>query len=202
MNGTTSILADRYHEAPFPHGHLNGVFSEDLALLLGEWLRSGSHEWKFVDEPNIRVRTFYWDSEGAPDPVADHLTIDLMQDIRRRCEALVGCRLEPVFRVSGNVQLPGDGSLVHTDFFGARTDHPFFFTHRLIVYLSPDWQPAHGGVLGLFEAIDGKPAEILNAQFNTGVFLKMTENSFHAVSAIRAGSRYTMVFSFVEVGAR
>jgi hypothetical protein len=185
-------------DQPFQHGTIQQVFNIETARALSEWIGAAS-TWKECDSAVPARRTFYWNSDGAPGPIRDTLTPGLMQSLRDRVEELFGRRFSTTFTVSANRYSAGHGIKIHNDYFPAPGSHPFFFTHRLIVYLSPGGDASSGGLLGIFAG--DKPQDRVRTivpTFNSASVMAMGPRSFHAVSAVRAGTRYSIGFSFTN----
>lgn len=194
--------AERRRDSPFAHCTFSKVFSHEVAHGLSRYL-AGWDDWSYRSEPRNRVRTCHWRPQDLPPAMATLLTGEVLAGLTTRMQDVFGEVFDTDFVVTANKQVPGDGSMVHNDYFADQLDHPFFFTHRLIVYLSPDDGGGRGGVLGLFGSED--PKDLLRAiapRFNSGAAMAMGPRSFHAVSAITAGTRYSLCFSFTNADHR
>ena len=192
----------RRRETPFAHCTFGSVFSEDTARGLSGLLAERD-DWSYRSEPHYRVRTCHWRPADLPPAMAALLTREVLNGLASRLEDVFGEVFDPDFFVTANKQVPGDGSLVHNDYFEDRSDHPYFFTHRLIVYLSPDGRAGRGGVLGLFGSeLPSDLRHVVEPRFNTGIAMAMGPCSFHAVSAIIEGTRYSLCFSFTNADHR
>jgi hypothetical protein len=193
---------ERRRSSPFPHCTFNKVFSHQVACGLSRCL-ADRDDWSYRSEPHNRVRTCHWRPDNLPPAIAALLTREVLDELAEGVQNMFGEVFAEKFFVTANKQIPGDGSKVHNDYFADHLDHPFFFTHRLIVYLSPDEAAGRGGVLGLFGSEDPKDLQrIITPRFNTGVAMAMGPRSFHAVSAITAGTRYSLCFSFTNADHR
>ncbi|GAB1690083.1 hypothetical protein KRM28CT15_18860 [Krasilnikovia sp. M28-CT-15] len=185
-------------DQPFPHGLVQDVFSPEVAKSLAEWIRA-TRTWQECDRAAPPRRAFYWNADGAPDAIAGTLTPGLMLSLRERVEGLFRARFKREFSVSANRYPAGHGIKIHNDYFPDPDAHPFFFTHRLIAYLSPGVDAGSGGLLGIFagEAPEDRVRTIVPS-FNSGSVMAMGPASFHAVSNVRAGVRYSIGFSFTN----
>src|SRR3954465_12073601 len=82
-------------------------------------------------------------------------------------------------------------TLIHNDYIGGEE------THRLLVQLNRGWDVQDGGVLLLFGSV--RPGDICRAvkpSHRSGFAFEISPNSFHAVSRMVNGERYTLVYSF------
>jgi hypothetical protein len=174
---------------------MNEVFSAETARGAAKWLQE-STTWIRSIEPRNRVTTSHWKHTACPASLRELLAGDADR-IRLLIAEKFQVDLSEDYVVTANRQEAGDGSLVHTDYFGELTDHPYFFTHRIICYLSDDFDPSQGGLLGLFAAETAKaPDVVIEPRFNTAAVMEMSARSFHAVSQIKSGTRHALVFSF------
>jgi Rps23 Pro-64 3,4-dihydroxylase Tpa1-like proline 4-hydroxylase len=70
-------------------------------------------------------------------------------------------------------------------------------THRFLIQLNRGWNEANGGLLMLF----GGPtvemlADIISPISRSAFGFEISQASYHAVSQVHHGDRYTLVFSF------
>ncbi|GLZ77485.1 hypothetical protein Afil01_22920 [Actinorhabdospora filicis] len=187
---------------PFPHGTVRGVFPEDVARELAMWI-GDERTWRDCDREDPPRRSFYWTSTAAPPAIAGLLTPALMRSLREQAEEIFGKSFERDFPVSANRYPVGHGIKIHNDYFPDPAAHRYFFTHRLIVYLSPDTDADSGGLLGIFERDDpGTRIRTIVPAFNAGSLMAMGPGSFHAVSAVKTGVRYSIGFSFTNITGR
>lgn len=187
------------HDEPFRWFYCGSVFETDIARNLERWMRNWNR-WTRPIEKNNRVTTFHFDQDEVPDALTDVLTPDVFAGLVAGMSELLGDELRPGVQVSLLKQGHGDGSLIHTDYFGEGVDRTHFFTHRLITYLTLPEHEVTGGALGIFDddAAGTAPVETIIPTFNTGVGMAMGPRSFHAVSRIETGERLALNFSFLH----
>jgi hypothetical protein len=194
------IDVDR-REQPFPHCTADRVFPAELARELSEVLDDRS-DWSYLEEAHYRTHTRHWWADELPPAISPLLTDDVLGELVSSMETAFDESFAGRFTVTANKQSRGHGSRVHNDHF-PDPDHPYFFTHRLIVYLTPDDRAAGGGQLGLFGSADpGDLRRLITPVFNSGVAMAMGPRSFHAVSTITAGTRYSLCLSFTNADRR
>ena len=84
---------------------------------------------------------------------------------------------------------------IHNDFI------PKGETHRLLLQLNRSWHPSHGGYLMFFSGPEpeslGKVIEPNNGSVQAFV---ISPQSYHAVSTVHGGERFTIVYSFYADG--
>jgi hypothetical protein len=87
--------------------------------------------------------------------------------------------------------LPGQRIAIHNDYLVVEE------THRLTIQLNRGLSDADGGFFMLFNS--GDPADIhrvLRPVRNTAIAFMISPESYHAVSRLHGGVRYTLVYSF------
>lgn len=178
-------------EKPFPHARLPAAISRDLADAALSWLTTEA-PWA------LRVEDFYVQHEfsllnvplgGAIAPLASEGFID---DVRQGLErTFAPGRTLRLVDVNAHRLTSGQVIRVHNDFIeGAET-------HRLLIQLNAGWTAAQGGLLMLFEYEDVTSVRnVILPEHGSGFAFQISPRSFHAVSEIRSGERYTLVYTF------
>lgn len=186
----TPLLSGDVRPLPFPHLPIARILSPEDADGLLAWLRDEA-PW------TLRVESFYEQHElsiqQADGPHAASL----------RSPAFVGVvreNLERAFAVGGGLTLvdisahrltPGQAIRIHNDFIGEEE------THRLLIQLNEGWSVERGGLLMLFA--DDRPESVLEVVVPvhaSGFAFEISPRSHHAVSSIRDGERFTIVYTF------
>lgn len=205
MPNPATPLADttraEVHASPFPHLTVTDLLApEDAEAVLG-WLERFDG-WTSKSDQHYKSDVHHFAVDRLPEDLAAVLTPDKLAAVRDLMETSFGVRFRPDYFLLANRYVPGDGTAVHSD-FNPDTSHPYFFTHRLIAYYNRSWEEADGGVLGLFAGQDPASLAVQHPPLhNTAAGMAMSESSFHAVSALRGGLRYCLIFSFATEDLR
>jgi hypothetical protein len=70
-------------------------------------------------------------------------------------------------------------------------------THRLLIQLNTGWEPKQGGLLMLFGSDSPESLQhVILPAHDSGLAFEISPSSFHAVSTIKRGVRYTIVYTF------
>jgi 2-oxoglutarate-Fe(II)-dependent oxygenase superfamily protein len=187
----------RMYQEPFPHGTVEKVYAAPDAALLRDWIAQSS-TWRECDAADPPRRGIFFDSEHVLPGLDAVLSRDFLDGLHAQIEEIFGVRLKPRFTISANRYLPGEGIKIHNDFF-PDPSHRHFFTHRLVTYLSADLEPDAGGKLGIFaDDTAGSMVRVITPTLNSGSLMAMGPKSYHAVSTLRAGVRFSLVFSFCD----
>lgn len=114
-----------------------------------------------------------------------------LDELRRSVGTLLGASLKPQIEITAHKLNRSQKIRIHND---ARPDGE---THRLLIQVNRGWSEANGGLLMLFR---GPEVEMLNdviAPSSRSAFgFQISAASYHAVSQVHHGDRYTLVFSF------
>ena len=175
---------------PFPHATSRQSLPPTL---LGKTLR-----WMETDAPwKLRVASFYEQWELHVEEAT------LPEDLRAlisptTVEALVAEFFSParpqsirLLEVTAHRMVAGQTIRVHNDF------RPDGETHRVLVQLNRGWHDAQGGLLMLFGSGSADDVRrVIRPTHGSGLGFRISQRSFHAVSTIVAGERFTLVYSF------
>jgi Rps23 Pro-64 3,4-dihydroxylase Tpa1-like proline 4-hydroxylase len=116
-----------------------------------------------------------------------------LNQLRSDIGALLGANLDERVEVTAHKLIPGQRIRIHNDFVPAQE------THRLLIQLNRGWSEANGGLLMLFADPDPKSVSRIILPGSRSAFgFSISPRSFHAVTPIRSGERFTLVYSFYE----
>ena len=80
---------------------------------------------------------------------------------------------------------------IHNDFI------PGGESHRLLLQLNRGWEPSHGGYLMFFSGPEPETvSKIMEPTHGSVQAFAISHRSHHAVSTVRGGERFTVVYSF------
>ncbi len=174
--------------APFRYATLTGCFT----LQVGEKVL----EWFERDAPWIAKQTdFYeqyefscWDSTSA---AASYLTSGSALDaVHTAMTEMFGHEFEPDVSVVCHKLVRGHRIGIHNDYLVGEE------SHRLTIQLNRGLTDDDGGFLMLFNS--GDPADVhrvLRPLHLSALAFEISTDSFHAVSEMHGGERYTVIYS-------
>ena len=175
---------------PFPFAVSPAYFEEATAATLLDYLDTAT-VWQ------LHPKAFY---EHRFDPRArdsDLFPHDLLMDARKSVEAGLDTHLSSRMLVYAHCLRPGHSMRLHTD--DPANPRSSGLTHRLVVHLNRQWSEDSGGQLVFFGSRDPDDVRrVFPASHNYAVAFAMSDRSYHAVTEVRSGVRYTLVFSFRE----
>jgi Rps23 Pro-64 3,4-dihydroxylase Tpa1-like proline 4-hydroxylase len=176
---------------PFPHVRVPGILTAEAAERILYWLQSDA-PWK------LRVESFYEQHEFsllAADldlEVAELVSLAFVDHVRREMRALFAIQGELILvDVAAHRLTAGQTIRIHNDYLGDNE------SHRLLIQLNNGWNSERGGLLMLFA--DSTPESlktIVMPTHTSGFAFEISPISYHAVSSIKDGERYTLVYTF------
>lgn len=176
---------------PFPHVLSRWAMSPELADRTLCWLEA-SAPWK------LRVASFYeqWEihlhQEVLPEDLREILTPSTVARLARELlpDGEAGSEL---IEVTAHRMIAGQTIRIHNDFrLGGEAG-------RVLVQLNRGWRDDQGGLLMLFGSGNADDVRrVLRPVHGSGFGFRISESSFHAVSTITSGERFTLVYSFRE----
>lgn len=178
---------------PFPHFVLPNLFDDATAGNILRWLEEEA-PWA------VESRAFYLHhgcanlaaltAGGPAAAVAAPETLRLMRQHLARVFG-VGLRADRS-EVNAHRMLPGHRIGLHNDSPVRGTE-----THRLLINLNSGFDDAHGGHLVLLDPrAPEESAVIVRPLHNSAVAMEFSDRSWHCVDEIRAGKRYSIIYSF------
>ncbi|WOH82137.1 cyclophane-containing peptide 2OG-Fe(II) oxygenase YhhC [Bradyrhizobium sp. BEA-2-5] len=177
-------------QAPFPHAVAGQALDSDLAENVLKWFETTA-PWR------LRVESFYEQYEmnlheaELPQEVAPVLSDERVDSLRRQLLNPIEPQELILTEVNAHKLLPGQTIRIHNDYIGGEE------THRVLIQLNRDWTDDCGGILMLFSGPTVEEvARLIRPRHASGMAFEISPTSYHAVSTIRSGERYTIVYSF------
>ena len=176
---------------PFPHAITREALPPVLVARALRWMEEEA-PW------TLRIADFYeqWemhlDAQTLPDGLGDLVAPSI---IARLVDELLpwGRGRVQLLEITAHRMTAGQTIRVHNDF------RPGGETHRILVQLNRGWCDEQGGLLMLFGSSDaGDLRRTIRPAHGSGFGFAISERSFHAVSTIVDGERFTLVYSFRE----
>ena len=192
MNTPLRLTAAEASSKPFPYFVSPEALQPDISQTVLAWLETDV-PWQLVKTDFYEQLEFsLWDVD-LPRSLYFLHSPSFLTAIRKYFEESFKVDLNDHPDITAHKLIPGQRIRLHNDFI------PSAETHRLIIQFNKDWPDENGGLLLFFNSSD--PADIhkvFRPQHNSAVGFAITKNSYHAVSTIHAGERFTLVYSFFE----
>ena len=175
---------------PFPH--LLSLESLELAVSCRvlAWFESDA-PWHLVETDFYEQFEFSLLDAQLPPALTFLQSSDFLTAVRSRVADLFGTDLGERVDITAHRLVPGQRIRLHNDFI------PRAETHRLLIQLNRDWKDENGGLLLFFNSSNpSDPPKVFRPVHNSAIGFAITPESYHAVSTLHAGERFTLVYSF------
>lgn len=195
VGGVTPDLLAISSGEPFPHFRIEGMVDAEFGDAILRWLQSDA-PWR------LWIESFYEQYEFSllVDPPPRNLCSIVSDKFVDRLRALLSTHLLAnsefgLVDITAHRLVPGQTIRIHNDHLNGEE------THRFLIQLNSGWDLAKGGLLILFASVSPEDiAAIFQPTHRSAFGFEISERSFHAVSTIRDGERFTLVYSFRETG--
>ena len=186
----SAAISCNARQEPFPHATAMWPLPSELCESLLDWFE-GDAPWR------LQIASFYeqWemhlDADGLPVDVRSVVSEEVAAKLSADLLLPIGAGLPHLTEVTAHKLLPGQTIRIHNDHLeGAET-------HRILVQLNRGWSDEQGGLLMLFgSAAASDVRRIVRPLHGSSFAFEIGPQSFHAVSTIASGERYTLVYSF------
>jgi 2OG-Fe(II) oxygenase superfamily len=172
---------------PFPFAVFPAYFEEATAARLLD-------HFDTITAWRLHKKAFY---EHRFDPLAgdsDILPKDLLIGAQKSVEAGLNTQLSTRVLVYAHCLRPGQSVWLHTD--DPTSPRSSGVTHRLVVHLNRHWDEDCGGQLVFFGSRNPRDVrQVFPALHNYAVAFALSDRSYHGVTEVHGGLRYTIVFS-------
>jgi Rps23 Pro-64 3,4-dihydroxylase Tpa1-like proline 4-hydroxylase len=192
---TVTLQAADVRPAPFAHATHPSPLADGVCEAALAWMETTA-PWR------LRIASFYeqWElhleARDLPPDLRPLLAPDTVEHLTRLMFQPLGVRGLQLTEVTAHKLLPGQTIRVHNDYLSDGE------THRLLIQLNRGWADEQGGLLMLFgSAAPDDVQRVLRPTHRSAMSFGICPQSFHAVSTIQSGERYTLVYSFRAAGA-
>ena len=155
-------------------------------------------DWLEADAPwELTTADFYEQYEfsllvGSLPPVVRCLASpETLTVLRRRMSECFRQPLSERVEVTAHRLVPDQTIRIHNDYIAGGE------SHRLLLQLNRGWEPRNGGYLMFFSGPDPETVSEVVEPINGSVQgFAISPRSYHAVSTVHGGERFTLVYSF------
>jgi len=190
----TATFVCNARQEPFPHATATSPLPSALCEALLDWFE-GAAPWK------LRIASFYeqWEMHLDAAALPSHIRSIVSDEVATNlCKGLlrpIGAHRPMLTEVTAHKLLSGQTIRIHNDHLKGGE------THRILVQLNRGWSDDQGGLLMLFgSAMASDVRRIVRPLHGSSFAFEISPRSFHAVSTIASGERYTLVYSFRDAG--
>ena len=168
---------------------LGGVSPEQEARWL-DWLENDA-PWELTEEDFYEQYEFAIVSEGQTIVSHDLADKTMLGSLRCLMSEHFRCRFIDRVDVTAHMLVPGQTIRIHNDYL------PGGETHRLLLQVNRRWEPSHGGILMFFHGPTPETVDrLIEPRSGSIQAFAISPSSYHAVSTVHSGKRFTVVYSF------
>lgn len=177
-------------ELPFPHAFSPNAFNIEFSMELLSWLEK-SAPWSLTETDFYEQYEFSFYDIDLPSNLIYLGNHEYLNQIKKFMENVFAIALDDKIDCTAHKLIPGQRIRIHNDFI------PGMETHRLLIQLNRGWIDENGGMLMLFNGTDPNDlSNIYRPIHNSAFAFEISTKSNHAVSTIKGGERFTLVYSF------
>jgi hypothetical protein len=175
---------------PFPCFTLAEVLSEELEQSLLTWFECEA-PWRLAVMDFYEQYEFDFKDASIPGNLKPLFSEHTLNRLREDIGALFGASLKSQIDITAHKLNQTQRIRIHND---CRPDGE---SHRLLIQLNRSWNETNGGLLMLFNGPNVEMlADIILPTSRSAFGFEISQASYHAVSQVHQGDRYTLVFSF------
>lgn len=175
----------------FAHAQLPELLDPPTADATLAWFQSTA-PWR------LRIASFYEQSEFSllgdePPPHLRCLTTPaFINELKSQLTSSLSETSDlELTEIAAHKLTPGQTIRIHNDYIGGEE------THRILIQLNDGWSIDNGGLLMLFGSDNPEDVRTIVVPKHRSCFaFEISPKSYHAVSRIIAGDRYTLVYTF------
>ena len=185
-----------YHPLPFEHFKGHGV-QPGTGVEWLDWLETKA-PWKLTTTDFYEQYEFSL-LDATLTPLVQCLVCpETLTALRYRMVRHFHQPLSQRVDVTAHKLVPKQTIRIHNDFISGGE------SHRLLLQLNRGWEPEHGGYLMFFDGPEPEMvSKVLEPRHGSVQAFAISPRSYHAVSTVHGGERFTVVYSFhPEAGSR
>lgn len=177
-------------EVPFPYAFSPNTFNVEFSMELLSWLEK-SAPWSLAETDFYEQYEFSFYDINLPQNLIFLVNHEYLDQIKKFMENAFSITLSDKIDCTAHKLIQGQRIRIHNDFI------PDMETHRLLIQLNRGWIDENGGMLMLFNSTDPNDLSTIYRPIHNSAFaFEISPKSNHAVSTIKGGERFTLVYSF------
>ncbi len=184
---------------PYPHFECPDFLDSEIADALLSWLEG--NEWQPLELDGYEgYADISLNEAQLPDKCISLNSPDFFTEIRLFMARFFSIDSEGYVRVTAHRLLAGSSLTPHTDL------SPLRFTHRLLVQLNRGWSFENGGLLCVYDENllerENANRKSVTPLHRSAFAFEVSERSFHSVTPVVRGERFTLSYTFYPPSKR
>jgi hypothetical protein len=180
---------------PFLHFVSPQFYTEGFAETLLTWLETGA-DWQLKETTLFEQYQLGFNDFRHCREIAGLWDGAVLADFRDKASRAFGVKLSSRINISAHKLLPGQFGGIHTDNVPGET-------HRVVVQLNRGRAPDSGGNLVFLSGPSPNDLAVAFKQIsNSAAGFLLGPNSYHAITRVKSGTRFTIIYTFLSEAAR
>ncbi len=181
---------------PFAFFYGENAVPLELAIELLIWFET-SAPWHLTKASFYEQFEFSLLEAKLPSSIKPLCSTKTLLQLRHDVGKLFGASLIEEVEVTAHKLVRGQSIRIHNDFIAGRE------THRLLLQFNREWSQEDGGLLMLFKSLEAESVQRIFPPLHRLAFgFAISPCSHHAVSSVKRGERFTLVYSFYEADSQ
>lgn len=177
---------------PFPFFALSDSLEQQQSLEILNWLEKDA-PWKIRRESFYEQYEFSFLDVDLPEEIAFLNSVAFITEMRKCIEDIFNKTLSNTICITAHKLVSGQHIKIHNDYISGQE------THRLLIQLNRQWDIENGGQLMFFSGPEPESiTHVFNPTHSSVQAFEISPYSYHAVSEIKKGHRFTLVYSFYQ----
>lgn len=177
---------------PFPYFTQKDAISSELSLRTLQWLEN-TDLWELTEAEFYEQYEFSLHDCYLPKNLNGLKSGATLKYFRKILERKFNTNLRSRVDITVHKLIKGQTIRIHNDFIPGQE------THRLLFQLNRSWIEEDGGYLMIFQSPNPESVEgLLPPIHRSAMGFEISQKSYHGVSTVHGGERYTLVYSFYE----
>ena len=178
---------------PYPFSVVSDALCDGVERATLSWFEQAA-PWTLTEESFYSQHEFDMRDVELPPDVARLAADPTLATLRELMSELFRRRLRPTVDMTAHRLTAGQRIRIHDDYLENGE------THRLIVQLNRGWTARNGGYLLLFGGREPDDVRVVLAPMSRQALgFEISHRSYHAVSDVVRGERYSIVYSFYAI---
>ena len=193
MRPVLDLSSARLETEPYPFSVVSGALCGAAEQTTLSWFEQAA-PWNLTEESFYTQHEFDMRRVELPPNVARLAADSTLAALRELVAALFRRRLRPAVDMTAHRLTTGQRIRIHDDHLENGE------THRLVVQLNRGWTAGDGGYFLLFGGPSPEDLRVVLAPMSRQALLfEISHRSYHAVSRVARGERYSIVYSFYAI---
>lgn len=189
----------QHFTTPFHFLKSENFLDKDQAQCILEWFDKNDDLWHLTKADFYTQYEFSLSSVNVPASLEFITSQSTLASLRQLMEQYYQCQFKDMVDIVAHKLTCGHKINIHNDYLDEKEIDFSPETHRLLIQINSGWDEENGGFLMLFNSENTSDINDIILPQNASMFsFEISKNSYHAVSRINQGFRYTLIYNFYK----